>query len=120
MAQNLFTVPSVIENISTRKDGTMKIVVGTQELDADQMAILMSIHNKLGYFLFSLNDIERDVIPEGNAPSFKEDKTPSQRLRDALYVYWKKCTDQKTPFDAFYHAWIGKKIDAIKATIPKS
>ena len=46
-------------------------------------------------------------------------KTPSQRLRAVLFVYWEN--NEKTRykhFNDFYISWIEKKIDDIKTLLP--
>lgn len=114
-----FQVPATIESISTRKDRTMKIVVGTQELEPSDSAELMALHDKLGWFMFAENAFAPTEIPKENAPEFKSDKSPSQRLRSILYVYWDKCTDKKTTFNNFYDQFVEKKIREVKELLPK-
>jgi hypothetical protein len=115
--KNLFQTPSTIENISTRKDGTIKIVIGTQELPPDEMAQLMSLYNKLGYFLFKENDITPDEIPEDDAPEFEDEKSPTKRLYSVLYVFWKQQTDKgkmSKSFNDFRKEQMEKFIDVVK------
>lgn len=114
----MFQCASSIENITTRKDGTLKLTVGTQELTSEQMAEVMKLHNKLGWFLFSENDIDKSDIPKENAPEFSGDKSPSQRLRSILYVYWDKCTDKTLTFNQYYDKFVQKKINEIKDKLP--
>lgn len=114
-----FQTSATIESISTRKDRTIKVIVGTQELEPSDSAELMALHNKLGWFMFAENAFTIEDIPKENAPEFKEDKSPSQRLRNTLYVYWDKCTDKKTTFNNFYDQFIEKKIREIKELLPE-
>lgn len=117
--RQLFQTPATIDNISTRVDRTLKITISTQELPPEQAALIMSLHQKLGWFLFSENSIEVDDIPKEEATEFKDEKSPSRRLKDVIYIYWNKCTDKKLPFDIFWKQWINKKCDEIKDLLPK-
>ena len=115
----MFQAPSMIESISTRKDGTMKLVVGTQELPSDQKAVLMDLHNKIGWFLFSEADITLADIPE-EKPEFSDRKSDSQRLRNVLYVYWNKAREKgkiNKSFEQVKHEWYERKIEQIKQSI---
>lgn len=115
----MFQVASTIESISTRKDKTMKIVVGTQELAPEQMAALMTLHDKLGWFLFKENDITPDDIPKQQADAFKDEESPMISLQKTLWVYWDKCTNKSQPFNQFLRSWAEKKKDEIKDYLPK-
>jgi hypothetical protein len=106
-----------IEKVSTRADNTITITVGTQELEPEQAAILFSLKGKQGWLLFSENIFSETDVPKENAPEFKGDKTPSQRIRACLYRYWEKNTSKTTPFDTFYKQWAEKKITEIKETL---
>ena len=117
--KKLFQVSATIESISTRKDRTMKCFVGTQELVPEQMAILMDLHDKIGWFLFAENELRVEDVPNVDAVEFSGDKSPSKRLRDFLFIYWEKCTDKKTPFDMFWKNWCDKKCNEIRESLPK-
>jgi len=40
-------------------------------------------------------------------------KSPSQKLRDALYVYWENCTTRKEPFETWYPRQIEKVVNRV-------
>ena len=119
MSQEKFQVSSVIESVATRVDNTIKIVVSTQELSPEQSTSLFALKGKQGWLLFSENEIKEMDIPDVNAPEFKADKSPSQRLRNTLYVYWESNTDKSKPFEGWYRDWIEKKIGEIKDYLPE-
>ncbi len=96
----------------------------TQEIDPDSKALVMDLHNKLGHFVFSASD---DIIREEDIPTepLEEDqKTPSQRLRSVMFVYWKKINEPNpipaVSFDAFYKQQVEKYIDLIKRKIDEA
>lgn len=116
--KNLFQSHATIESISTRADNTIKVVVGTQELPPEGMTMLFRLKGCLGWFLFSENEIEASEVPHEEAKEFKSDKSPSQRLRNTLFVYWNQnigSIQKNFPeFNGFYDWWIEKKINEIK------
>lgn len=115
----MFQVSSCVESISTRADNTIKIVIGTSELPANQAVEIFKLKGKQGWTLFSENPLEAKDIPTEPAPEFKSDKTPSQRLRAILYKYWELCTSKKPDFNTFYQSWIEHKIQEVKDLLPK-
>jgi hypothetical protein len=111
----MFQTSSHIQKIQTLVDGGNKLTILTQELEPDQMTELFKLTNKVGWFLFKEQAItEEDVkdLPEIK-PEFKGEKTPSQRLRNIIFVYWEQ-QGGKGNFDDFYKKQINKLIDKIK------
>tara|TARA_R100001530_G_scaffold133552_1_gene107062 strand:- start:514 stop:867 length:354 start_codon:yes stop_codon:yes gene_type:complete len=113
----MFQTPSTINSLRTLADSTVRLQIDCQELPPDQMTELFKLRQKLGWFLFKENEIEQSDIPDEPSPEFKGDKTPSQRLRNTLYVYWEQNTNKKKTFDTFYKEWIDKKIETIKENL---
>lgn len=115
----IFQTASTIENITTRKDHTLKITIGTQELAPEEKAKIFNLHAKIGWMLFSESPMQEADIPE-ERPEFSNRKSDSQRLRNVLYVYWKKKEEQglmKKTFEEFKKEWYEKKIEQIKMSI---
>lgn len=115
----MFQISSCIESISTRADNTIKLVIGTQELPPEQAVEIFKLKGKLGWILFSENPLEAKDIPNEPATEFKNEKSPSQRLRNCLYVWWEKNTNRSKPFDEVWKEWCNKKCDEIKEYLPK-
>ena len=110
--ENLLQLPATIESINSRIDGTWTIKVGTQELGEEQARSIILLNRKLGWFYFKENPlVEADLlnIPEVK-PEFKDDKTPSRRLRSVLYVLWEKKYKKVNSFDDFYRQQMEKII----------
>ncbi len=114
---NKFQIASTIESIATRSDNTIKVVLGTQELEPDQATALFALKGKLGWFLFSETTLNEADIPKEPINEFKRDKSPSQRLRDCLYVWWSKNTNKNKPFDDVWKEWCNRKCEEIKETL---
>lgn len=115
----IFQVSSVIQKLNTLVDRTVRLTIDCQELTPEQAQRLHALIQKQGWFLFKENPFEIEEIPKENAPEFGNDKTPSERLRNTLYVYWKECTQQRPDFDTFYRQWMEKKIEEIKEKLPR-
>jgi len=103
----------IITSISSRKDRSLSFRVVTPEVTPSQAAAF-----------FELSDINLDVLLnplDYSAPdTIKIDtdagaKSPSARLRNVLFVYWKQnLSDKESNFDSFYTRWMDKKIQEIK------
>jgi len=115
----LFQIPATISKIATLSDSTIRIQADCQELPPEQMAQVFALKGKLGWLMLKENAFTAGDLPEENAPEFKDTKSPSQRLRDVLFVYWSTNTDKKMNFNAFWEMWIEKKIGEVKQTLPK-
>jgi hypothetical protein len=112
-------LPGTIEGISTRQDGTIKIVLGTQELDSALAGNLFQLRNKYVKCLLSdsnITDLEASLIDSEPIKNGKKVKSPSQRLRAVLF---KVHEDQRipTPFDDWYNNEMERLIDHYKNSL---
>lgn len=114
----LFQVPSVISSFKMLKDGSLKMNVDVQELPPSQATTLLSLTQKSGWFLFKENTFNEEEIPDEPAPEFNDDKTQSKRLRDCLYVLWKK-TKVEGDFESYYRKQMETFITVVKNKIPE-
>lgn len=113
-SNNLFQTPAAIHGVRTLVDGGVKIELITPELAADELTMLFNLHNKTGYFVFKENTITPKDIPDVEVDVESGEKSPSQRIRAKLYVYWNDNTDKSQPFDNYYRAFMSRvenKID---------
>ena len=108
-------VPAILEKITTLKDGSVRLLFETQELDAANCTILLGMRLSLGWLIFAPQEQREFYIPDEKLHR-KDEKTPSQRLRGALFVLW----DQKKPtasFNEFYESKMSGFIEGIKEQI---
>jgi hypothetical protein len=84
-----FTISAILDGVTPRKDGSLTLRFVTQEVSKDDMVIAMEYYQSMGHLLFAENEINVSDIPKGNA-YLDGGKSPSQRLRDRLYVYYKE------------------------------
>jgi len=98
-----------IGNISTMADWGCKITLYTPELPPEEMAYL---------FLAKKSGIA-DQIDVEERP--QDGKSNSARLRSVLYVYWDEVNKHWYKFfNDYYNAWMDKKIEEIKETLPET
>jgi hypothetical protein len=114
----ILKVPSEIGKVETMSDKGLKLSVYTQELTSEDKAVVFSLQEKLGWFVFSEAEIEpEDLVSLPKIKQeFRSEKTPSERLRAVLYVLWDH-QSIKEPFDAFYKRYMENLIERIKEKI---
>lgn len=109
-----------ITKIETMQKG-LKLTVLTNEVGPEDAAVLMAYRDEQGWLLFKPSDKAFSAEDIANLPEVKyekDEKTPSQRLRSVLYVFWEqtggiKRADKKS-FIQFYNEAIEKYIVSIK------
>ena len=104
-----------VENITTRKDHTVKIVLGTQELSPSKAGEIFQLMNKLATCYFSEKTISTAEINQVDKIDPDLDgKTQSQRIRNVLYVLWEQKPEGFKDFDSFYRNKTEKIIEHYK------
>ena len=110
-------LPAIINPPRIRKDKSCSISFETRELIAEELITIMSLTNSEGYLCFAPNQ-DQIEIPEGNAEV--EGKTPSERLRNVLYVLYKKEVEKGQYvglFETFRNEHMEKIIEFVKKKI---
>lgn len=102
----MILLPAQIESIASRKDKTVKITLGTQELSPAQAAEIFQLNQKFCYTAikeetFQANEI--DAI-DSLKTDLESEKTPSQRLRGILYVNYQQKPEGYKDFTTYYQA----------------
>lgn len=98
---NVFTIAASLDGVQPLKDGGVSLRFHTQETSTADKVTLMEFYQSFGWVMFSANQISEDNIPKTSASS-DQGKSPSQRLRAVLYVYWQQ-QGGKGDFEAFYN-----------------
>lgn len=109
----MIQIQAVLRDKGSLADGTRRIQLDCQEAPAEQLVEILRANGSIGWFVFKEKIIEEKDIPEAN-PEFDNEKSPSQRLRNILYVYWEQNTGKKIAFDVFWKQWIERAITQIK------
>jgi len=93
---------TIINKVTTLKDHSVKIELVTRELSPEQLAEIFFNVNK---------EILKIEIPDDSEDS----KSPSQRLRSVLYIWWEQSGKEKyNTFPLFYSHKMEQFIDQIK------
>ena len=109
----------IVEGLSTRQDGTFKLVLGTQEIDKSQVGDLFALNNQYCKILISdtnITPIEEAMIDNEKMRSGKKAKTHSQRLRSVLFRVHEQAGNQ-TDFDTWYKSELERIIEHYKAKL---
>lgn len=111
-------LPAYIENITTRKDKTVKITIGSQELSQGKAGELFSLLNNLAVVYISMKEIDQKEIDQVDKinPDLKG-KTQSQRIRDVLYILFTQDNEGHKDFDSYYKNKTEMYIEHLKSKI---
>src|SRR5436190_12358280 len=107
-------LPAQITQIKTMSK-FVRLTIDTQEtLTPEQKSELFDLYESVGYFFFLKQPettIKTDELPEIHLED--GEKSPSQRLRAVLYIYWQQ-RKLKDDFELFYRRWMERCISQIK------
>lgn len=109
----------LLENISTRNDGTIKFTFGCNEMDASQAGQLFQLRGKFSKCLISdsnITEMETKLIDEQQIENTNKVKKPSQRLRATLYRVWEQSKSEQD-FDTYYNNQMEILINHFKAKL---
>lgn len=117
----IFKALAIISKVSTMADGGVRVQADTNELTPENAAALMGLHRQFGTFAF---------LPEGKQVDEKElqievkefpnQKSLSERLRNALWVLHEKRGGKKEDFELFRTKYMEKVIDQVKQKIDEN
>jgi hypothetical protein len=87
----------------------------TRELSGEEVALLADSYQGEGWLVFSPNqEIAVSDIPTEAAEAGV--KSPGQRLRANVFMYWKQHVD-KGDFESYWRTFVQKEIERIKEQI---
>lgn len=113
-------LPAILQPVSRRKDKSSVLKFETRELQPSELIALMALEGAEGYLQFSPNQ-NFDEVPEENA-LVSDLKTPSQRLKSALYRVFIQETTKGTYigiFDNYYKEKLEKYIQHTLSQLDK-
>lgn len=110
-----FQVEAILEGVTPLKDGGVSLRFHTNEITKPQKVELMDYYQTFGWLLFSANEYQDTDVPKDLA-NRDGGKSPSQRLRAVLFVYWKQL-GAKGGFEPFYNQKVEQFIDRIKENL---
>jgi hypothetical protein len=104
-----------VESITTRKDKSVKITLGTQELSPETAGQLFQFMNALAATYICKKGIDQKEIDQVDQlqPDI-QGKSQSQRIRSVLFLLFKQSPEGFKDFDSFYKAKTETYIEHLK------
>lgn len=110
-------LPAVLNPISRRKDKSVKLSFETRELASSETLALMALEGSEMWLCLAPNQ-EQIEIPEESA--HVDEKSPSERLKSVLFVWYKQEVDAKRYvglFENFRRERMEKIIEGVKSKL---
>lgn len=107
---------SILDSLKMNKDMSLTIKLETREMTSEEVGKVADMANKEIWVGMSEVIINKLDIPE-EIVEFKGQKTPSQRLRNTLYILWEK-TGKTGDFETYRNIQMDKIINYLKEKIP--
>lgn len=110
-------LPAQIHPPTLRKDGSAKLTFDTRELNAEEIFTIMALRNTEGWICFAPN---ADDLETPDERAEVEEKTPSERLRNVLFVWYKQETQAGRfvgLFETFRKEKMEKIIEGVKSKL---
>lgn len=100
----MILLPAQIEGITTRKDKTIKLTIGTQELTPSEAAKMFYLNQQFCYMALKPEPFTRDEVDmvESMKADLDSAKTPSQRLRSVLFRNYEQDNKGYKDFNTYY------------------
>lgn len=112
----MLLIAGQIESITTRKDKTLKLTIGTQELTPAQTGDIFTLNQDFCYFAIKqepFNNLEENLI-DTIKTEYANYKTPSQRLRGILYINYQQDNKGYKDFGSYYASEMERIIEHYK------
>jgi len=107
------SVHTNITSIRSRRDGSLGLSLETPELNPKQKVLFMELQNVECETIFTPLDFNDGSV---EIKTSIDNKSPSKRLRDVLFV-WYKQDGSKELFDVWYSHRIERIIDWVKSKL---
>jgi hypothetical protein len=107
---------AIITGIRSKQDRSLSLTVSTPELSSSEKTAFLDLQGLNSQVVIAPLDEEAQEVVE--VEEKMDGKTPSQRLRGALWVYWNQKKRDKYPdFESFYRSQMERFIDSVKSQI---
>mgnify|MGYP003334384054 CR=1 FL=1 len=116
----MITIPAQLEAVTTRKDKTLRLTFGTNELTPTQASELFTIANQFGYLAFKDEDFKRqelDAIASLKTELDETIKSPSQRLRGVLFRCYEQNNEGFKTFSKYYDSRMEQLVNHFKSKL---
>lgn len=97
-------IPTIVYSIKTRVDGSLSICFETQQLSASKAGEIFSLRGKVTMLYLSPKEIitQKEIDQVNEIDGEVNAKTPSQRLRNVIYVLFTQQPEGHKDFETFY------------------
>lgn len=108
-----------VETIQTRRDGSMKVVIGTQEISPSKGSELLGLRNKIvAVYIAQKETMSESEMKQVDAIDVDlGGKTQSQRIRNVLYKLFEQDSEGHKIFDTYYREKTELFISTLKSNI---
>lgn len=116
----MLLVGAILESYRSLKDKTIKLVFETQEPTPEQLTQIALHNQKFGFLAFkedNYKETEKEELEKLNSEYEDTSKTPSQRLRSVLFVWWKQDNKGYKDFKDFYNHYMEAYINNVKSKL---
>lgn len=103
MNETVLQIPCTLADYKSMANG-LRLWFDTQETIPPEILIrILELHNQLGWLFFGVKQIQPQQIAElPDIKIEKDQKSPSKRLRDRMFVYFKYKNGNTAGFDIWY------------------
>lgn len=104
-----------VEGLRSRKDKTISVTLGTQEMNPEKAGKLFNTNGHLVTCYLSIKEhISEEQTAIIDAIEAPQGKTPSQRMRAVIFKMWEQNNEGYTDKNLHYLHWMDKIIDGLK------
>lgn len=108
-----------VEGVMTRRDGTLKITLGCQEMSQSKSGELLTMQNKVcAVYISQKETVSQQVLDMVDQSDVDvPGKTKSQRQRAVLYRIWELQKEGHKTFESFYAYKMEQHINDLKSVL---
>lgn len=117
----MIILPAQIEGLTSRKDKTIKVTFGTQELAPSDLAQVFQLNQRFCYIAIKEELFQQEELNtiESVKTDLESNKTPSQRLRGILYINYQQDNEGYKDFMTYYLGKMDKLCEHFKSKLDK-
>lgn len=108
---------AIVEGVSTRRDGTLKISLGCNEMSQSKAGELLTMQNKIcAVYISKKETVPQSVLDQVDGVDVDmPGRTKSQRMRAVLFRIWELDKEGHKTFESYYAWRMEKMIGDLKA-----
>ena len=107
----IIQLSAIIDGITAKKDRTLSIKLGSQELEPEEMAKIFEHQGHQIWVAMAEHALKSDDLDIPEVVDELDNKTPSKRFRDRLAVYYKG-TKGKGSYEGF-EIWYRSELEKL-------